>query len=311
MPDVIMFQGERSPSVSDTIKVAGAAFDLTGSSVKFQMRLRGSSTLKVDAAAVIVTAASGTVRYDWASADVDTPGEYEGWWLVTLPSTKTQSTPEFAVYVRAHAPASTSDLCTLGDVRELLEITSTDTSRDDYIRTLISSASKAICSYTDREFAPASSGVTRTFRADWLIDLAPYDLRAATTVTLNPEDSSPTTLTSSDYALEPTHQPQGVYKRIRISYLQSLGTSQFSTRFGYAKVSILGDWGFASVPNDVKLACVRTVGSWMDRSLQAYAGGDLFAEDPRVVNPGAVDSSYGIPGGARLLLAPYRRGVGP
>jgi hypothetical protein len=62
--------------------------DLTSaSSIKFIMRKKeirgGSSAPKVSEAAVVVNAAAGLVRYDWAEADVDTVGIYLAEWEVT------------------------------------------------------------------------------------------------------------------------------------------------------------------------------------------------------------------------------------
>jgi hypothetical protein len=68
----------------------------TASSVKFIMRLkgaRGSATPKVEAAAVIVTAASGIVRYDWVTADVNTVGTYYAEWEVIWPVGKPDTYP--------------------------------------------------------------------------------------------------------------------------------------------------------------------------------------------------------------------------
>ncbi len=48
----------------------------------------------------------GGVRYDWAALDVATAGDFVAWWQVTLPSTKTQDTPDFEVIIVEHAPAS-------------------------------------------------------------------------------------------------------------------------------------------------------------------------------------------------------------
>jgi hypothetical protein len=55
------FKGNRSPSLTDTIKVNGVAFDLTGSTVVFKMRATNLVTLKVNAAATVVSAPAGTV----------------------------------------------------------------------------------------------------------------------------------------------------------------------------------------------------------------------------------------------------------
>lgn len=95
-------KGNLSPSLTDVIKVNNQAFDLSGSSVKFRMRPAKSSTLKVDSAATIVSPSEGTIRYDWAAADVDTAGEFFGWWRVTLPSTKSQDSVEFLIIVDDH-----------------------------------------------------------------------------------------------------------------------------------------------------------------------------------------------------------------
>lgn len=112
-----LFVGQRSPSLTDTITVDDAAFNLTGSSVKLRMRLESSSTLKIDAAATIVNAATGQVQYDWAALDVDTQGDYAAWWHVTLPGGLTQDSQEFEVSIVAHDATG----LTLDEVRQHVE----------------------------------------------------------------------------------------------------------------------------------------------------------------------------------------------
>jgi len=58
--------------------------DLTGLTVTFSMVNAATGATKVsNQAATIVTAASGIVSYDFASADVNTPGIYWGRFTVT------------------------------------------------------------------------------------------------------------------------------------------------------------------------------------------------------------------------------------
>jgi len=99
-----MFKGNRLPLLQDTITVNGNPFDLTGSTVLFSMRPSNSATLKVSGStATIVTAASGTVSYAWASTDVDTVGTFAGWWTYNMGG-KSQDTPEFDITFTEHTP---------------------------------------------------------------------------------------------------------------------------------------------------------------------------------------------------------------
>lgn len=87
MADIVIKKGDRSPSIDATLRKGGAVINLTGGTVNFVMRAKNGApggSPKVNAACTLVTPASGIVRYDWAAADVDTPGIYHAEFKVTL-----------------------------------------------------------------------------------------------------------------------------------------------------------------------------------------------------------------------------------
>lgn len=87
------------PLLTATLSDANGVLNLSGASaVKFQMRLPGSSTLKVNAAADVTDAAGGEVTYTWVGADTDTPGLYVSWFEVTAGG-KTFAAPEPSMVV--------------------------------------------------------------------------------------------------------------------------------------------------------------------------------------------------------------------
>jgi len=90
----ILYVGDQQPSLPTTVKDAsGNAVNLTGyTSVLFALRQAYDTTNKFENAGVIVTPASGAIRYDLGSNDLVglTPGVYEAQWTLLDASSKPQ-----------------------------------------------------------------------------------------------------------------------------------------------------------------------------------------------------------------------------
>lgn len=221
------------------------------------------------------------------------PGIYSWKWVGTSPAA---GVDEGTFTVEASLLGA-GLLCSVDDVRAYLQKPDLDVAQDDVVSTLIARASRAIATHTSREFGFTGTA-TRRFRVDGpLVLLDPYDLQSATLVSLDPTAASPQTLTAdTDYILGPLNSKGGTYQSLHLgSYCAASGSA-----FGYGLVDITGVWGMASVPEDVKHACVLTVAMWMRRDVQAIST-TFNMDDSRLERPEA------LPSAVRGMLAPYRR----
>lgn len=93
----ILVAGDTGPAITGTIHKRGdvsSLENLTGATVKFQMRRERDRKLMVDADASIVSPASGTVSYTLEENDTAITGDYVYQWVVTFTDGKQQTTFE-------------------------------------------------------------------------------------------------------------------------------------------------------------------------------------------------------------------------
>jgi hypothetical protein len=196
-----------------------------------------------------------------------------------------------------------SDLCSVADVRAFLQKPDQDTEQDAILASVITRASKAIMRHTQREFAPPVTATARVFEvgADWydtILSLAPYDLRGTpTSVVIDSDLGGGSTLTAAEYRLMPKPNSDGVYTSIRLRPQSHSSATWFSDR---REVTITGNWGFATVPEDVKHCAVVTAADWFRRDVAAFS--TTFA-----VDQDRFDVPQSLPVGVLGILDAYRR----
>jgi Rib/alpha/Esp surface antigen-like repeat protein len=71
-------QNDTAPALQMTLTdPSNDPVDLTSAeSITFHMRESGQA-IKIEGEATVVDASAGTVKYDWAAGDTDTPGNYQ------------------------------------------------------------------------------------------------------------------------------------------------------------------------------------------------------------------------------------------
>lgn len=221
-----------------------------------------------------------------------------GWYSIQWRTAAGSSFDGDAVYFPA---ASTSiDLCTLAYARTHAQIPATETEQDDVIADLITSWSRFLISRY-AEFAPPVSAVARTYSFDARDRLAPFsapwNLRSATAVTIDSGLDTQQVLVSSQWRL-------ALYDSISSSYLgieldrYVLATSTWSTR----TLTVTGNWGYASIPEDVQELCARAVTMTLRGEVQAFGS----ALQPNSIGDG-VNEPNALPPGLRGLVLPHTR----
>jgi hypothetical protein len=268
---LVWYVGQRDPSVSETITIDGEPFDLTSSTVKFMMRPVGSSTLKVDTAAVIEQSGvdpnivdQGAVRYDWAAIDVDTAGFYVAWWRVTTGG-KYQDQGEFLLEIREHDAASSRAICSRGDVLQLVPGYADDQSTDGIIESLIAAESQVAHNHYGREFVGIESAeATRTFditaRAASQRRLSVGDMTSITSVVI--KDINGVELETVDEADRVNLGWKGNRTREAWEPITDIWFPQTTNAASLSEGNVLevtGVWGFPSIPEDVKKAVAKLV----------------------------------------------------
>lgn len=303
MAPIAHFKGNRSPSLTDTISIDGVPFDLTSSTVKLKMRAEGSSTLKVDTAATIVTPAAGTVRYDWAALDVDTAGDFLFWWEVTTAG-KTQDTPEFEIVFLEHAPLAPDIYVQVEEFKSTLTLTGT-TFGDEDVRIALRAASRAIDEIAGRRFyADANATQVRYYSPRDAYRLKVDDVVTITTLKSDTsgDGTFETTWTlNTDYTVEPLNAAADGEPWTHLCVHPSSGLS-FPTAYPRS-VELTGKFGWLSVPAPIEHATTLLAHRLLRRAREVPFGVSGIGLDGSVVRIMASDPDV------LSLVNPYSRAV--
>jgi hypothetical protein len=151
--------------------------------------------------------------------------------------------------------AVTNGYCTLAELKAALKIT--DTLDDTLLESSINSASRMIDQYCNRYFYSTSAGEVRYYKANdgftcWIDD-------AQTITEVKTSSTDPliydTTWDSGDYQVMPTNRwANGAY--YPITAITATDNYLFPVWADIALVKVTGQFGWASVPEPVKFACV-------------------------------------------------------
>lgn len=307
MPNLLTwYVGNRSPSISEDIKVGGVAFDLSASTVQFKMRLVGASALTVDQPAVIVSAPAGTVRYDWSAADVTaigtTGGTFLVWWQVTTAG-KTQDVGEALIEFIAHAPTSQMYV-ELEDLKKTLQLDGLNYANLD-LKDIIAAASRKVNDHTERRFyLDADANQVRYYTPDdpWTL----YVDDIVTVTSLKTDDAGDGTfentwVANTDYVAYPLNAVTDAEPWTHFCVHPS-GSFTFPTAMPRS-VELTGKFGWSAVPWQVKLATKMLAHRYVKRVREAATGVVGFGMDGAVVRVMSVDPDI------EDLLGPFCRRV--
>lgn len=134
MSDITLKRGDRLPLLDRTLLDENDdAVDLTGATVRFIMRAYGATNPKISAAATVLDAPTGRVRYSWTANDTDTAGHYQAEFEVTFSNGRKETFPNdhhltVDVVADLDSAATPDAFATVGELANALGI---DIAEDD------------------------------------------------------------------------------------------------------------------------------------------------------------------------------------
>jgi len=193
----------------------------------------------------------------------------------------------------------TVNYCTLAQVKGALRIT--DQIDDGLLNTAISSASRFVDGYCDRNFQPAVAGTAIYVPTGRMDDLAVDDLTSVTSISIDEDldESFSTTLNPIDFQLLPVNARSGGLD-FPFSRIRPQEDGYWPTAYGRATVKVVGMFGWPATPDAVREATILQASrlfTRLDSPLGIAGFGDMggmrvsFKGDPDVM----------------MLLSPYRR----
>lgn len=266
------------------------------------------ATVLARATTGIVESPAGSGIYTATLTAPTTAGQYVIAWD-TGGATSTWASEDLTVTSSAVVAAVPTglDLCTLADVRALMQKSGTDVAQDALIASLITRVSTKIMRDTGREFVPGgpdglpATAATRTFEFPWestLVNLAPYDLKTVTAVKVDTDQGAGIVLSTDEYRTWPQPARYGTYQALRVQPFSSqLGRVMWRNR----QLAVTGDWGFPSIPPEVTQAAAETVVHWITANPAAHR----FAGSPDSGVPPVAPRGY--PMSALDLLSGFKR----
>lgn len=214
-----------------------------------------------------------------------------------------------------------ADLLTLSDLKSLLGVQAGNTRNDAQYTALLPIVSTAIRSYTERDFGASLVTETRNYTYDGSGYLDIDDAASITGVVLKVTGSPDVPIDAESwYAAPPRRDDAPVYY-----YLVINGLAGVSPEMGFERnldvmyregrfpqrpqtVAVTGQFGWPSVPDDVKLAAAWTIQDWTTKPSNEALTGEAIETWSRTYQKGANSGpALAIPNRARDLLASYEK----
>jgi len=244
-----------------------------------------SSTLEIDTAAVIVDAATGQVRYDFAAGDVDTEGLYVAWWRATETAgpNRIQDTPEFLLWIREHdaeGDASQLEYVSMEDLKSSLSLSGKQHADLDFAGAVVA-ASRIVDQLTGTTFTATAPGVVRYYTpvsSDYVLIDPNVTLTAVT-------------VQGEAFVLDTDYYREGntVLRRLARKFPRNVALG----------VAVTGTWGYAAVPEEVRQATKIIAAQIVQRVRQAPFGILSTTIDGPAIRLGQYDPQVDA------LLSPY------